>query len=96
MTKINIGTSLGNITNYEIDKPYEEITFADVNQIVKKEKGMFNCIIYGWGEVEEEQPKNLWQEIQEQAEEVWEFSDDTEKVISLSDLGVILKAKGLL
>lgn len=55
MTTINIGTSSGNITNVKIDKPYDEIKFSDIREIVNERFGVFPDSIYGWAEVN---PKN--------------------------------------
>ena len=42
-------------------------------------------------EQEETRQPTLWEEIKNESDEAWEFSNDTEKVISLGDLKEILE-----
>ena len=51
MTTINIGTSKKNITNVKIDKPFKEITFQDINKIVKETYPDMEVNIFGWCDV---------------------------------------------
>jgi hypothetical protein len=46
--KINIGTSKGNIVKHNITKPYDDLTFTDIQEIVKKIHGTLDLSIYGW------------------------------------------------
>ncbi len=49
-TIINIGCSLGNITNVEINKPFDKIDYlTDIVPIIKKRYGNKSFNIYGWG-----------------------------------------------
>jgi hypothetical protein len=47
MTTINIGTNKGNITGIKVDKPFKEISFSDIAEIVK---GYYNgrARVIGW------------------------------------------------
>jgi hypothetical protein len=52
MTVINIGTNKKNIVGVEIDKPFDEISYADIKQIVEEKYGIPNTIqIQGWCDV---------------------------------------------
>lgn len=47
MTTINIGTTKKNITNVEIDKKYDDITYQDIVEIVRRAFPGMKCIITG-------------------------------------------------
>lgn len=49
--KINIGTSKGNIVGVETNKPYKDLTYSDVCQLIPesyKKDGLIS--VYGWCE----------------------------------------------
>ena len=51
-TTINIGTSRGNMVGIEIDKPFNEIRYADILKIVtEKFKDANGARIDGWCDV---------------------------------------------
>lgn len=51
-TIINIGTSIGNFTNVEFDKPFSEIKYDDIREyLISKNEVLFGTTIYGWMEV---------------------------------------------
>lgn len=48
MTTINIGTSQGNITNVEFDKPFNEIGYNEVREIARQKYPKGRLSIIGW------------------------------------------------
>jgi len=46
--EINIGTSIGNIQNVKVDKPFEELRYKDICDIVEKHYPNQKFTIIGW------------------------------------------------
>ena len=56
MTIINIGTNKKNIVGVEINKPFEDITFKDIQNIVAEKLGEGHGLtIQGWCDVTKKQ-----------------------------------------
>ena len=53
-TRINIGCNKGNIIGVEINKKFNDIKYEDILEIVRKERGTENILIYGWCKVKKE------------------------------------------
>ncbi len=50
-TKVNIGTSKGNIQGAEFDKPFNDINLSDIREVVDTHDGFESCAIQGWAHV---------------------------------------------